>query len=652
MRFIYAIIAVVLLVAPHPWEADASEYFIPAPLEPQLANDGNALHNAMPLVVYLHNPNPYRALVRVPAPAKLLKAVESVTATFSVTYVANGGTDLWGEPCYTFPEDAKTAFNAAAGIWANIIQSSVPITISACWANFGSSSTLGYSGGGPFRRNFPGAVLANTWYAGSLANALAGSDLDPGQFDMHVTYNSNFSWYYGTDGNTPSNQHDLMSVVLHEIAHGLNFAGFMSYSSTTGQGSWGYGTGYPNIYDVFTRDGSGNQLIDTNVYGNPSTALGSALKSNSIWFHGSNAMTANGGQRVKIYAPSTWSEGSSYSHLDYNTFNNTSNQLMVYAISSGESVHDPGTVTKGILKDLGWNIPSDQSCTYTISPTSQSFTSSGGTGSVSVTASSGSCAWNATESLDWVTITSGASGTGSGTVNYSVASNSSASSRTGNITIAGQTFSISQSGISLTIGEAVDNTSLTWTTGGNSDWAGQTAVSYYGGDAARSGTITDNQTTWVQATVTGPATLSYYWKVSSESGWDYLRFYIDGIEQAGSISGSVDWTQKTYAISSGSHTLRWEYSKDIFLSSGSDAGWLDKVEVEFTSGSACSGSVVALQNVTFLSGQIYNCTATTSITAGAGVTVQNNATVTFQAPVISLQPGFSAESGSVFNARQ
>lgn len=88
MRFIYAIIAVVLLVAPHPWEADASEYFIPAPLEPQLANDGNALHNAMPLVVYLHNPNPYRALVRVPAPAKLLKAVESVTATFSVTYVA------------------------------------------------------------------------------------------------------------------------------------------------------------------------------------------------------------------------------------------------------------------------------------------------------------------------------------------------------------------------------------------------------------------------------------------------------------------------------------------------------------------------------------------------------------------------------------
>lgn len=65
-------------------------------------------------------------------------------------------------------------------------------------------------------------------------------------------------------------------------------------------------------------------------------------------------MAANGNQRVKMYAPSTWSSGSSYSHLDYNTFNGTSNQLMVFAVSAGESVHDPGAVTKGLLEDLGW----------------------------------------------------------------------------------------------------------------------------------------------------------------------------------------------------------------------------------------------------------------------------------------------------------
>ena len=329
-----------------------SEYFVLMPLEPRLSSDGKTLYNAGLPVVYVADPNPSQEPVHIPAPIDLLNLPESASATFSITYVPDGDTDPWGETCYTFPDEAKAAFNGAANIWASILQSSVPITISACWANLGSSSTLGYSGGGPSHRNFTGAPLANTWYMGSLANALAGSDLAPSSSDMYITYNLNFPWYYGTDGKTPKGEYDLMSVVLHEIAHGLNFSGSMTYLVRLG--SWGYTTGYPDIYDTFMRDGAGNQLINTGVYGNPSIALGNALTSDDIWFHGSNAMAANGGQRVKIYAPSTWSSGSSYAHLDYNTFNNTANQLMVYAISEGESIHDPGPVTKGLLKDLGW----------------------------------------------------------------------------------------------------------------------------------------------------------------------------------------------------------------------------------------------------------------------------------------------------------
>ena len=366
----YAIIMIGLLFVRYAWAAPSIDIFLPATLEPQLSIDGTTLYNAALPVVYVDNPNPSPKLARIPASFDLLVLPESASSTFSITYVANGGTDPWGQSCATFPEEAKTAFNAAASIWGNILQSSVPISISACWANLGSSSTLGYSGGGPLRRNFTGAPLTNTWYSGSLANALAGYDLDSSLFDMHITYNSNFSWYYGTDGNPPSSQHDLMTVVLHEIAHGLNFSGSMTYSG--GQGSWGYGgTGSPNIYDNFIKDVSGNQLTNTNIYGNPSTALGSALTSNNIWFHGSNAMAANGGERVKIYTPLPWSGGSSYSHLDYTTFNNTANQLMVYAISAGESIHDPGPIAIGILKDLGWINTSVTAPTITtISPSS------------------------------------------------------------------------------------------------------------------------------------------------------------------------------------------------------------------------------------------------------------------------------------------
>jgi len=332
------------------WTMVPQEDLLPAPLEPQLSKDEKTLHYGIPLKAVINDPNPPETPRRIPAPAWMKDLPEeAATATFSITYVPNGGTDLWGETCYTFPQEAKDAFNAAVNIWGNILKSSVPITITACWGDLGSSSTLGYSGGGSFERDFTGAQRVNTWYEASLANALNGSDLDSSNSDMHITYNKNFDWYYGTDGNTPATQHDLVTVVLHEICHGLNFGGLMSYSS--GMGSWGYGTGFPSIYDVFIKDGAGNLLI---TYVNPSTALGTALTSNSLFFHGSLAMAANGGQRVKIYAPSTWLGGSSYSHLDYDTFNNTPNQLMVFAVSSGESVHDPGVITKGLLNDLGW----------------------------------------------------------------------------------------------------------------------------------------------------------------------------------------------------------------------------------------------------------------------------------------------------------
>jgi hypothetical protein len=156
--------------------AAADEAPLPKPLTPRLSADGNTLYNGGSVLAVVVDPNP-STLRRIPAPAGVSDQPEEATASFSITYVPNGGTELWGEACYTFPEEAKTAFNAAANIWANILNSDVPITINACWANLGSSSTLGYSGGGTSSRDFTGATRSNTWYSASLANALYGSDL-------------------------------------------------------------------------------------------------------------------------------------------------------------------------------------------------------------------------------------------------------------------------------------------------------------------------------------------------------------------------------------------------------------------------------------------------------------------------------------------
>ena len=137
-----------------------------------------------------------------------------------------------------------------------------------------------------------------------------------------------------------------------------------------------------------------------------------------------------------------------------------------------------------------------------------------------------------------------------------------------------------------TLADALDTTGLTWLTSGNLPWFPQTATTNDGADAARSGAITHNQTSSVETTLTGPGQLSFWWKVSSETNWDFLRFYINGVEQSGSlvrISGDVNWVQKTVAIPAGSQTVKWSYTKDSSVNSGSDAAWVD--QVAFTSSS-------------------------------------------------------------------
>ena len=89
-------------------------------------------------------------------------------------------------------------------------------------------------------------------------------------------------------------------------------------------------------------------------------------------------------------------------------------------------------------------------CTYTIAPTSGSVPAGGGTGSTGVTSPAG-CAWTGvSNNTSWLTVTGGASGSGSGTVAFSAAANSSTNPRTGTLTIAGQSFSVTQPGITCT----------------------------------------------------------------------------------------------------------------------------------------------------------------------------------------------------------
>ncbi|MBE2283225.1 MAG: S8 family serine peptidase [Prosthecobacter sp.] len=126
------------------------------------------------------------------------------------------------------------------------------------------------------------------------------------------------------------------------------------------------------------------------------------------------------------------------------------------------------------------------------------------------------------------------------------------------------------------LAEALDAPAQTITTSGDLSWVPQQLYTSDGDDAARSGPIGNLQQTVMTTEVTGPCKLTFYWGVSSEADYDFLRFYIDDVEKD-AISGEVGWSRQKFLIPPGTHTLKWAYIKDDFTASGLDSGFVDRL---------------------------------------------------------------------------
>ena len=297
------------------------------------------------------------------APPPTLGQPRAQSATISVTYSG-------------FTPEAQAAFQLAIDIWETQITSTVPIKVTAQWSALGDG-ILGSAGPTTFIRDFTNAPQPGTFYPIALANKLAGTDLKTSQSDISANFSSVRSdWYFGS-GATPAGKYNFTSVVLHELGHGLGMVGSESY--TQGSGSWGYqstltSTLYPTIYDRFVVNGAGKRMLDTATFSNPSTTLGSFYTSGNLFVDGVQAKSANSDVSPQLYAPATWSDGSSVSHLDEMTYpKGNPNSLMTPKISSGESIYDAGPIVRGMFADMGWEIDNAPRQELLVSPTTIAF---------------------------------------------------------------------------------------------------------------------------------------------------------------------------------------------------------------------------------------------------------------------------------------
>jgi hypothetical protein len=174
---------------------------------------------------------------------------------------------IGGNPGTTLGQQRLNAFQFAANVWGSTIDSPVEIRIRAAFvpltctptaAVLGSAGTTEIFSGFGSVGFFPGAQFPATWYHFALADKLAGTELDPANPHISANFNSSIGvvptcltgsdWYYGFDNNHGPINIDLVTVLLHEFAHGLGFSQFASVTS---------GAQIQNQTDIF-----GRQIID------------------------------------------------------------------------------------------------------------------------------------------------------------------------------------------------------------------------------------------------------------------------------------------------------------------------------------------------------------------------------------------------------
>jgi len=115
-----------------------------------------------------------------------------------------------------------------------------------------------------------------------------------------------------------------------------------------------------------------------------------------------------------------------------------------------------------------------------------------------------------------------------------------------------------------------------WSSGGGAVWYLSNVNPFEGTWCVKSGTIYDSQNTqlWVPYYSGAEDSISFYYKTSTELGYDFLKFYVDNVLQ-GQWSGETPWSRAAFDVPAGNHIFKWIYQKDLAESQGQDRVWLD-----------------------------------------------------------------------------
>ncbi|HYP52104.1 MAG TPA: M36 family metallopeptidase, partial [Pyrinomonadaceae bacterium] len=461
------------------------------------------------------------------------------------------------------------------------------------------SYTLGFT---ESARNFQ----TNNYGRGGTGNDSVRAEAQDGS----GTHNANFAT--PPDGSRPRMQQYLFTaanpdrdssmdgdVVFHEYGHGISNRLIGNGSTAlSGTQSGAMGEGWSDYWAI-TMNGDG--AVGEYSTANPNGIRRAAYTVPANTVHDSYADVCAGGCQVhrdgEVWAATLWDlrtqlgasitdrivlNGMKFTptrpsflnardgilQADQN-LNGGANRCAIWTVFARHGMGVSAVGNDGTTHTAASDLPSDcgGTCTFSISPTSASFASGGGTGSVSVTAGAG-CAWTAASNAGFITITAGSSGSGSGTVSYSVAANGATTSRTGTLTIAGRTFTVSQAGTSsgteLLVNPGFESGTSPWVVSGqvtrSTGSFPHSGVAYMilNGVNSTSGTL--YQTVTVPS---GGASLNFWLNITTSEAAGasvFDRFFVEVRNTSGTLLGTLATFSNQNSGTSGVYVLRGSYS--------------------------------------------------------------------------------------------
>lgn len=419
-------------------------------------------------------------LAQVGAVVCLFSAPAAAQCSFSLTPNTASFTSAGGNGLVTIAASASTCSRTAS--------SSVPwITIS-----FGSPGTGNGTVGYTVQRN-----LTPTQRSGTLT--IAGQTFSVTQSGAQCDYNI-----------TPA-------LVIAEPAGASGSVEVRSNCSWTAtpKDSWisivsgGSGEGNGTVSWAASANKSGSQRTGAITIGSQTFTINQASLNCtlSLTSNGTTLPQAGGGGTLAFMTDCSWTASSTATWITITSpaSGSGSGQVTFNVAANTTNNARTGTIT---LNNQVFTITQLPVCTFTLSPSTASYTSAGGSGAITTTANNSACERTAVADAAWLSITTGATGAGSGTVNYTVQSNTGTDGRQGHITIGGATFvvvqlgggcayAVSPSSVTAPVGSSSGTLSLTtacsWTAVSDAPWL-QAAPTSGTGNAILTYTVLGNST--------------------------------------------------------------------------------------------------------------------------------------------------------------